>query len=164
MHIITTARTVSECWDDAPSMFSICLSERGIERIKELHELIKDEIDVNAIEMRLYGQTWSLSHSIGEMQDKDSDEYYFSDSNDSLWDEGKQLLAIENEGGIQKLQTFIDQNTTTQRVECEMVTIWSHGIIQFQATPKHCGDSMVVQSNTIKIEDLKLDTIYIDNV
>lgn len=163
MHIITSASTISEMWDEAPGMFSITLSEEVIKRIKELHAMIEGTTDINAIEMRLYGQTWSSATDLCCIEDPDTNECYFSPENCDLLDE-QPLKAIENEGGIAKLMLYLASTAESQRVEFQAVNIWPHGTVQFQAIPKHCGDGMTVQSLTLNVKDLVLNDIYIDGV
>lgn len=163
MHIITAARTVSEGWDEAPSMFSVTLNENEINRIRQLHKMIKDEVNVVSIDMCICGQSWCNSDSLLELESLNGD-YCFTEEEDDLITDGKELAAIESCGGIEALQKFIEEESDTQRIDCPEVTIYSHGTITFHAIPKHCGDSMKVLSNSLKIEDLEFGKIYLDGV
>lgn len=162
MQIITSATTVSQNWDEAPSLFHVELTHNEITMIQLYHDMIKDLEDVASIDMRVYGQTWAMAFGISELEADGVD--YFDDANEELIRDKKALEAIKNTGGIDKLAEFIANEVETQRVECMMVTIWGHGAIQFHATPKHCGDDMVVMSQSMDINDLQLDKIYIDEV
>jgi hypothetical protein len=163
MHIITAASTVSDVWDEAPSMFSVTLTENEIKRIRQLQEMIKDQDDIVSIDMRIYGQSWSKSYSLIELEDGKGN-YCFTDEEDDLITDGKELTAIESIGGIEVLQKYIEEESKTQRVECQEVTIYSHGTIYFNAIPRHCGDSMKIMSNSLRIEDLEFGKIYLDGV
>lgn len=165
MHIITAARSVSEHWDDAPSLFSITLVEKEIQRINTLHDLIKDEDDVNSIELRIYGQVWDKAYDLGDIvETEDPCSSYFNDEQCDLIYDDKPLEAIEASGGIVALQDMLANKDITQRVECQTVTIYAHGNVVFEAYPKHCGDDMKLMSNSIDIENLKLGEILLDGV